>query len=99
MACGYTVRASRRQTRDPDAVRHQLDDGRLGAASGIEPAMLVRVARTGGPGQTPPTPELGEVEPWPSPESADDGRPCSPRAGDAEEQSVVLAPVRKDDWT
>ena len=82
MACEHPERDSRRHTRDPHAIRHQIDDGRLGAASGIEPTMLIRVARTGEPGQTFPTPELGEVEPWPSRESANDGRLRSPRTGD-----------------
>lgn len=90
---------SRRQARDPHAVHHQVEDGRLSAASGIEPAMLIRLARPGRSRSTFPTPELGKVEPWPPREPADNGRLGSRRAGDAKQQSSVLVPVRKEDRT
>jgi hypothetical protein len=47
------------ETGKPVAVNHEDDDWWLGAMRGVEPTMLVRLARSSWSGHAAPAPELG----------------------------------------
>jgi hypothetical protein len=77
-------------------VDHEFEDRRLSAASRIEPAMLVGLARSSRPRLVSPSPELSKVASWSPGETADNVGLCPRRVDDSDQQSVVFAPVRQE---
>jgi hypothetical protein len=84
------------QTWNLGAVDHQDDDGRPRAMRGVEPAVLVGLARPGRTGQPAPGPELREIEVRPAGEMPG-GALRSWCVHESAQQCEILVPVPKHD--